>query len=272
MLRRNLLQENAVLAAMSARDSELIRAMLEPVTLHAGDTLYEPRRPLRDIYFPVSASIALLLAAEEDSAGIAMVGNDGMLGTGLMLGVEIAASRAVVVSAGDAYRIAGNRLKAVVEESPELRMLFLRCAHLLTLQAALTAVCNRRHLVKQQLCRWLSWMIDHTPSWDLYVTHSAIAVSLGVRREAITEALGKLQDAGAVACSRGRISVLEPQLLHQGACSCYSLLKAEHERLLGMDAGEDQCEPPESRPRSSVSRLALTNASTSASAWARSSP
>lgn len=271
MLRRNLLQENAVLAAVGTRDSELIRAMLEPVTLHAGDVLYEPRRPLRDIYFPVSASIALLLSTDEDSAsGIAMIGNDGMLGTGLLLGVEIAATRAVVVSAGDAYRIAGNRLEAVAAESPELRTLFLRCAHLLTLQAALTAVCNRRHLVKQQVCRWLAWMVDHTPSWDLYVTHSAIATTLGVRREAVTEALGRLQDAGAVTCSRGRISVLDPQLLHDGACSCYALLNAQHEHLLAV--GDDQCGLSEPRPSSNVSRLAFTNASTSASAWARSNP
>src|SRR5690606_8361292 len=98
------------------------------------------------------------------ASGIAMIGNDSMLGSGLLLGADIASSRAVVVSAGDAYRIAWNRLDAISEESPDLRMLFLRCAHLLTIQAAQTAVCNRRHVVKQQVCRWLSWMADHTPS------------------------------------------------------------------------------------------------------------
>lgn len=228
MLRRNLLQENAVLAAMEASDGERLRAALEPVSLRAGEVLCEPGRQLRDIYFPVTAIVTLLCVSDEDtSAGIAMIGNEGMLGVGLLMGADTARSRAVVQRAGHAYRISWDQLEAACAASPVLRQLLLRCAHALTMQIAQTAVCNRRHHVRQQLARWLLWMLDHSTSNDIYATHESIASALGVRREAITEAVGRLQESSLLQLGRGRIRILDPYGLRSQACACYAIIRNE---------------------------------------------
>lgn len=228
MLRRNLLQENAVLAAMEASDGERLRAALEPVSLRVGEVLCEPGRQLRDIYFPVTAIATLLCVSDDDtSAGIAMIGNEGMLGIGLLMGVDIARSRAIVQRAGHAFRISWEQLQAACQASPMLQQLLLRSAHALTMQIAQTAVCNRRHQVRQQLARWLLWMLDHSTSNEIYATHESIAGALGVRREAITEAVGRLQESGLLQVGRGRISVLDSYGLRSHACGCYAIIRSE---------------------------------------------
>lgn len=233
MVRRNLLQENAVLAALGTGDSETLRPALEPVTLRAGEVLSEPGRPLREVYFPVSAIISLMNVSDDGvSSGLAMIGNDGMLGIGLLLGVETARSRAVVHRAGEAFRIQWAQLEQPYHQSLALQQLLLRYTHALTMQLAQNAVCNRRHVVRQRLSSWLLWMLDHSPSSQVYATHGSMAALLGVRREAITEALGRLQESGLLKGGRGRVEVLDRHGLQFEACECYHTIREEHEQML----------------------------------------
>jgi CRP-like cAMP-binding protein len=209
----------------------------------------------RTVMFTSVAAIVVLLNVADDgvTSGIAMIGNDGMLGVSLLLGVDIARSRAVVQRAGDAFRISWPTLEQLYRQSAGqpagLQQLFLRCAHALNTQLAQTAVCNRRHLVKQRLSSWLLWMLAHSPSCDIYATHESIAMTLGVRREAITEALGRLHDARLVKGGRGRITVLDRHGLKLQACNCHEIIRSEHRRLFHEAPREqDIFSPPHSRP------------------------
>ena len=166
------------------------------------------------------------------SAEIAVVGNEGLVGIALFMGGETTPSRAVVQSAGDAYRLSSKVLKREFEAGGALQHLLLRYTQALITQMAQTAVCNRHHSIEQQLCRWLLLSPDRLPTNELTMTQELIANMLGVRREGVTEAAGKLQDAGLIHYSRGRITILDRPKLEKRVCECYAVVKKEFDRLL----------------------------------------
>ena len=184
-------------------------------------------------YFPTTSIVSLLYVMEDGaSAEIAVVGNEGVVGIALFMGGESTPSRAVVQSAGYAYRLKADVLKAEFDRGGALQHLLLRYTQALITQMAQTAVCNRHHTVEQQLCRWLLLSLDRLPSNELTMTQELIANMLGVRREGVTEAAGKLQAAGLIDYSRGKIIVLDRPKLEARVCECYAVVKRESDRLL----------------------------------------
>jgi len=166
------------------------------------------------------------------SAEIAVVGNEGMVGVALFMGGETTPNRAVVQSGGYAYRLRGKLLKEEFSLSGALQHMLLRYTQALLTQMAQTAVCNRHHSVDQQLCRWLLMSLDRLPSNKLIMTQDLIANMLGVRREGVTQAAGKLQAQGLITYRRGHITVLDRPGLEQVCCECYGVVKREFDRLL----------------------------------------
>ncbi len=198
-----------------------------------GDVLYEPGIRMRYVYFPTTSIVSLLYVMEDGaSAEIAIVGNEGILGISLFMGGETTPSRAVVQSAGYGFRLKAQLLKNEFGRFGPMLHLLLRYTQALITQMAQTAVCNRHHSVDQQLCRWLLLSLDRLASNELTMTQELIANMLGVRREGVTEAAGKLQDAGLIRYRRGRITVLDRPGLEARSCECYAVVKAEFDRLL----------------------------------------
>jgi CRP-like cAMP-binding protein len=198
-----------------------------------GEVLYESGSRLRHVYFPVTSIVSLLYVMEDGaSAEIAVVGNEGILGISLFMGGETTPSRAVVQSAGHGYRLHADFLKDEFNRAGPLLHLLLRYTQALITQMAQTAVCNRHHSVDQQLCRWLLMSLDRLPSDELIMTQELIANMLGVRREGVTEAAGKLQSAGLIHYRRGHITVIDRAGLEARACECYAVVKQEFDRLL----------------------------------------
>ena len=195
--------------------------------------LYESGDMLRHIYFPTDSIVSLLYVMEDGaSAEIAVVGHEGLVGVALFMGGESTPSRAVVQSAGTAYRLTGSRLKQEFERHGEMLHILLRYTQALITQMAQTAVCNRHHSVDQQLCRWLLLSLDRLSSNQLVMTQELIANMLGVRREGVTEAAGKLQKLGVIDYRRGHITVLDRPKLEQLSCECYAVVKKETDRLV----------------------------------------
>ncbi len=224
---------NHLLDALPASDYERLAPYLELQTLKLADVLYEPGRAMRYVYFPTTAIVSMLYVMEDGaSAEIAIVGNEGILGISLFMGGESTPSRAVVQSAGYAYRMRAQLLKNEFGRYGTLMHLLLRYTQALITQMAQTAVCNRHHSVDQQLCRWLLLSLDRLASNELTMTQELIANMLGVRREGVTEAAGKLQDAGLVEYRRGKITVLDRPRLQARSCECYEVVKKEFDRLL----------------------------------------
>ena len=198
-----------------------------------GHVLYESGVALQHVYFPADCIVSLLYVMENGaSAEIAVVGNEGMVGISLFMGGETTPSRAVVQSAGYAYRLKGELLKAEFGRSGATQHLLLRYTQALLTQMAQTAVCNRHHTVEQQLCRWLLLSLDRLSDNNLTMTQELIANMLGVRREGVTEAAGRLQASGLISYSRGRITVLDRPRLERKVCECYAVVKKESDRLL----------------------------------------
>ena len=198
-----------------------------------GKILYESGDVLRHVYFPTDSIVSLLYVMEDGaSAEIAVVGNEGVVGVALFMGGETTPSRAIVQSAGYAYRLIGQQLKDEFHRNGEMQLLLLRYTQFLITQMAQTAVCNRHHSVDQQLCRWLLLSLDRLSSNVLIMTHELIANMLGVRREGVTDAAGKLQKLGIIRYSRGHITVLDRPKLEGLCCECYAVVKKETDRLL----------------------------------------
>jgi CRP-like cAMP-binding protein len=226
-------KQNHLLAALPAADYERLLPHLEIVQLPLGWPVYESGSAQKYEYFPTDSIVSLLYVMENgSSAEIAVVGNEGMVGISLFMGGDTTPSRAVVQSAGEGYRITASILKTEFALGAELQHLSLRYTQALITQMAQTAVCNRHHSVDQQLCRWLLLSLDRLPSNELTMTQELIANMLGVRREGVTEAAGKLQSAGLIHYSRGRITVLDRPRLEDRACECYQVVKTEFDRLL----------------------------------------
>jgi CRP-like cAMP-binding protein len=225
--------QNQILSALPQAERERLFPHLQRVELPLGKVLYESGGRLRHVYFPTDSIVSLLYVMENGaSAEIAVVGKDGAIGVALFMGGETTTNRAIVQSAGSAYRLSGARLKREFDLHGELLHILLRYTQALFTQMSQTAVCNRHHSVDQQLCRWLLLSLDRLDSNRLSMTQELIANMLGVRREGVTEAAGKLQKSGAIEYSRGKIKVLNRPQLERSSCECYAVVKKETERLL----------------------------------------
>jgi CRP-like cAMP-binding protein len=224
--------QNHLLAALSAAELKRLSPHLEPVPMPLGHVLYESGRLLDHVYFPTTAIISLLYVMEDgSSAEIAIVGHEGLVGISLFMGGETTPSRAVVQSEGHAFRLAAQYLRAEFNRAGSMQHLLLRYTQSLITQMAQTAVCNRHHSLDQQLCRWLLLSMDRLPSDELVMTQELIANMLGVRREGVTAAAGKLQKAGVIKYNRGHIKVLDRPKLERMSCECYEVVRRESERL-----------------------------------------
>src|SRR6202042_3184248 len=224
--------QNHILGALGETERERIFPDLQLVAMPLGRVLYESGDPLLHVYFPVDSIVSLLYVMENGaSAEISVVGNEGLIGVALFMGGETTPSRAIVQSSGFAYRLLGRRLKEEFARHGELQILLLRYTQSLITQMAQTAVCNRHHSVDQQLCRWLLLSLDRLASNELIMTQELIANMLGVRREGVTEAAGKLDKLGIIRYSRGKITVLDRPNLEQMSCECYAVVKKESDRL-----------------------------------------
>jgi CRP-like cAMP-binding protein len=212
---------------------ERVAPHLEKVPMELGKVLYESGGELSYAYFPGNCIVSLLYVMENgSSAEIAVVGNEGLIGIALFMGGGTMPNRAVVQSAGFAYRLRGSLMQQEINRNGSLLRLLLRYTQALITQMAQTAVCNRHHSVDQQLCRWLLLSLDRLDSNKLSMTQELIANMLGVRREGVTEAAGKLQKAGLIEYGRGRIKVLDRPGLEARVCECYQVVKTETDRLL----------------------------------------
>jgi CRP-like cAMP-binding protein len=226
-------EQNHLLKALPPAEQDRIFPFLQLIDMPLGKVLYESGDVLRHVYFPVDSIVSLLYVMEDGaSAEISVVGNEGLVGVALFMGGETTPSRAIVQSAGSAYRLVGQRLKEEFNRHGPLQILLLRYTQALLTQMAQTAVCNRHHSVDQQLCRWLLLSLDRLDDNQLTMTQELIANMLGVRREGVTEAAGKLQTVGVIRYSRGQITVLDRPRLEGLCCECYSVVKRETDRLL----------------------------------------
>jgi CRP-like cAMP-binding protein len=225
--------QNQILAALTPAERARIYPHLQRVPLRLGEVLYEPGAAFRHVYFPADCIISLLHVLKDGAtAEIAVVGNDGLIGVAFFMGGETTPSRAVVQSAGHAYRLVGKRLTEEFHRNGHMRFLLLRYTQALMTQMAQTAVCNRHHSVDQQLCRWLLLSLDRLEANQLTMTQALIADMLGVRREGVNEAANKLQNLGVIRYRRGRITVLDRDKLEHLCCECYAVVKRETDRLI----------------------------------------
>jgi CRP-like cAMP-binding protein len=225
--------QNRLLAAFPSAEFERLSPHLELVAMPLGEALYESGGKLEHVYFPTTSIVSLLYVLENGaSAEIAVVGNEGILGISLFMGGETTPSRAVIQSAGHGYRLKAHLLKEEFNRAGPVLQLLLRYTQALITQMTQTAVCNRHHSIDQQLSRWLLLSLDRLSSDEITMTQELIANMLGVRREGVTEAAGNLQRAGVIRYTRGRIEVLDRPALEKAVCECYSVVRAEFDRLL----------------------------------------
>lgn len=226
-------RQNHLLAALPENEYKHLLPHLERVHLPLGQTLSDSGDPTKLVYFPTTAIVSLLhVLANGSSAEIAVVGREGIVGVALFMGGKSMPSRALVQSEGFAYRMNGELLNQEFSKNPAMQHLFLRYIMALLAQMAQTAVCNRHHSIDQQLCRWLLLSMDRLSGNVLNMTQELIADMLGVRREGVTEAAGKLQEAGLISYSRGCLTVLDRPGLEARVCECYEVVKKEFSRLL----------------------------------------
>ena len=225
-------RQNQLLAALPVDEWRRWQPQLEHVEMPLGQVLYESGGTLSHVYFPTTAIVSLLYVMENGaSAEIAVVGNEGLVGISLFMGGGSTPSRAVVQSAGQGFRLTSRVIKEEFNRAPVLHLL-LRYTQALITQMAQTAVCNRHHSLDQQLCRWLLLSLDRLHGSELVMTQELISNMLGVRREGVTEAALKLQEAGMIRYVRGRITVLDRSGLEKRTCECYQVVKTEYDRLL----------------------------------------
>jgi CRP-like cAMP-binding protein len=224
---------NRLLAALPAEERDALGPFLEPVFLRLGAALYDPGARREYVYFPTDSIVSMLYVLESGaSAEIAVTGNEGVVGIAPLMGGDAMPSRAVVQSAGSAYRVKAAIIKKEFGRGGALHHALLRFTQALMTQMALTGVCNRHHSVDQQLCRWLLLSLDRLRSNQLAMTQELIANMLGVRRVGVTEAAGRLHAAGLINYHRGHIAVLDREKLEKRVCECYAVVRKEYDRLL----------------------------------------
>ncbi|MFL1466840.1 Crp/Fnr family transcriptional regulator [Marinobacter sp. HN1S83] len=225
-------EQNHLLAALPDSAKERIFPRLKLVEMKLGDVIYESGQPIDFVYFPTNCIISLLyVMLSGASAEISVVGNEGMAGIAVFMGGDSTPSRSIVQSRGYAYRMPSSELKGEFNNDADVRVLMLRYTQALITQMSQTAVCNRHHSIDQQLCRWLLLSLDRLPDNQLTMTQELIANMLGVRREGVTEAAGKLQKLGVIEYHRGHIAVLDRSRLEALSCECYAVVKRETDRL-----------------------------------------
>jgi CRP-like cAMP-binding protein len=226
-------KKNHLLAVLGGEEWQRWQPLLEQVELPLGHVLYESGKTMTHMYFPTTAIVSLLYVMENGaSAEIAVVGNDGLVAVSMFMGGGSTPSRAVVQSAGHAFRLNAKDMKTEFDRGGAVLHLLLRYTQALITQMSQTAVCNRHHSLDQQLCRWLLLSLDRLDGPDLVMTQELIANMLGVRREGVTESASKLQNAGLIRYARGRITVLDRPGLEKRSCECYAVVKKEYDRLL----------------------------------------
>lgn len=223
---------NRILLGLAAQERVRLRAALQPVTFALGDVIYEQGRRIEHVYFPTTAVVSSLYTTEEGAtAEMSLVGNDGVVGVYSFLGSENSPHRAVAVVGGEAFRMKARALREAFATCPPLQSLLLRYTQALLMQISQTAVCNRLHVVEQRLCRWLLMCHDRVEADDLHMTQEFISNMLGGRRETVTVAAGRLQDAGLIRYSRGHITILNRGGLEDAVCECYPSVETECDRL-----------------------------------------
>ncbi len=228
--------ENRLLASVTDEVRVRLSSHMELVTLTRDQVLYESGRALSFVYFPVDAIVSLLYElADGASTEIAMIGKEGLVGVAVFMGGESTPSRAVVIRTGCAYRISAKQIKDEFNRHGELLILMLRYTQSLISQMAQTAICNRRHSLSQQLCRFMLLFLDRVNDNQITITHDIVSQILGVRREGVTSAASRLQKLGTIECHRGYILVRDRSGLEQHCCECYQSVKSESERLLPVD-------------------------------------
>lgn len=226
-------RQNHLLAALAGDEWQRWEPLLEYVELPLGHVLHESGKAMSHMYFPTTAIISLLYVLQNgSSAEIAVVGNDGLVAVSMFMGGGSSPSRAVVQSGGHGFRLDSKAMKQEFDKAGPVMHLMLRYTQALIAQMAQTAVCNRHHSLDQQLCRWLLLTLDRLEGDNLVMTQELIANMLGVRREGVTESATKLQNAGLIKYSRGRINVLDRPGLEARSCECYAVVKKEYDRLL----------------------------------------
>ena len=224
---------NHLLASLTASGCPDLSAHIELVQLPVGKVIYESGGAMRYVYFPTTAIVSMLYIMNDGTSDeIATVGSEGFIGIQLFLGCESIPSRALVRSAGHAFRLDANLLQKEFGQSPAMQHLLLRYMQSLLAQISQTAACNRHHSIHQRLCRWILSSLDRLPSSELHTTHETIGEMLNVRRESITQELGELKLAGLIHCQRGRITVVNRSKLEARACDCYGAIRREFTRLL----------------------------------------
>ncbi|OJA07298.1 Crp/Fnr family transcriptional regulator [Halomonas sp. QHL1] len=232
-------QQNALFGLLPEEEFNRLVPDLEMVTLTLGQSLGESGEQMSHAYFPLDSIVSLLYVMESGtSTEIAVVGHEGVVGVSLFMGGGSTPNRAVVQSAGQAYRLKAQLLINEFNRAGPMQRLLLRYTQALLTQMAQTAVCNRHHSLDQQLCRWLLLSIDRLPNNTLNMTHELISNMLGFRREGVTESAGKLQKSGLISYSRGRITVIDRAGLEERVCECYEVVKEEYDRLLSHDQVE----------------------------------
>ncbi len=225
-------EQNHLLAALPSSAKERIFPRLKLVELNLGEVIYESGQSIEFAYFPTNCIISLLyVMLNGESAEISVVGNEGMAGIAVFMGGDSTPSRSIVQSRGFAYRMPSKELKGEFNNDADVRVLMLRYTQALITQMSQTAVCNRHHSIDQQLCRWLLLSLDRLPDNRLTMTQELIANMLGVRREGVTEAAGKLQKLGVIEYHRGHIMVIDRSRLEALSCECYAVVKRETDRL-----------------------------------------
>lgn len=226
-------KQNHLLAALPAEDYDRLSPDLELWFMSLGFTLHETYARVNWVYFPTTSIVTLSYILENGaSPSVAMTGNEGLVGMCVVMGGDSAPTRAVVQCPGFAYRLRASVLKRELENGGQLQPLSLLYTQAMVTQVVQTAVCNRHHSLDQQLCRWLLMILDRLDGNELYMTHDLIASMLGVRREGITQAAGKLQMNNLIQYRRGHITVLDRPGLEKQACECYAVVKKEEDRLL----------------------------------------
>ena len=226
-------RKNQLLAALPEPELQRWLPHLEYVDMRLGEVLYEAGSVLSHVYFPITAIVSLLYVMQNgESAEIAVVGNDGVVGISLFMGGDSTSSRALIQSAGGAYRLSAQLMKEEFDRGGPVLHLLLRYTQALITQMVQTAACNRHHSLDQQLCRWLLLSLDRLQGTDMMMTQDLIANMLGVPRDGATEGALKLQTAGLINYTQGRIRVLDRGGLEKRTCECYAVVKKEYDRLL----------------------------------------
>jgi len=224
---------NHILALLPAKDLERILPGLKLIEMPLGWTMSESGDHIDFLDFPISGIVSLMYSLEDGSTSeTALVGSEGMVGISIYMGGESMPSSTEVQTAGQAYRLSRRLMKQEFALGGKLQHLSLLFAQALICQTSQTAVCNQHHSVEQQMCRWLLMSIDRLKVDELLITQEAIGRLLGVRRESVTQTMGRLQKDNLIGRGRGRIKILDRVKLEKRACECYAAVRDEYERLL----------------------------------------